>query len=150
MKKQELLTMRQLAHALDACKSTAHTWTGRYTLSKYLTTTIEGKRNVKFKLNNESYKEFMKFLKTTNNKKSEIALRRYWEDKIEQENRIKSVWFTTMAGQCIGIVKTPTNKTYIGVVNGVDEEQDKKLIAQHGTPIDLQMVIKLLEIEGTS
>lgn len=90
MKKEELLTMRQLAQVLDTCKTTAHTWSGRYTLSKYLTTTIEGKRNVKFKLNNESYKEFMKFLKATNNTKSELALRQYWEGPKKPEPFIAS------------------------------------------------------------
>lgn len=148
MKRQELLTIPQLANVLNACKTTVHTWTGRYTLSKYLTTTTAGRRNVQFKLNKESYKEFIKFLKATNNKKSELALRQYWEDREEQENKLKSVWFTPMSGQCIGIVRTPTNKTYIGVGRGEDEEVDKKYIAQYGTPIDLQMVIKLLETEA--
>ncbi len=147
MKRQEVLTIRQLANILDVCNTTAHTWTGRFTLSKYLTTTIEGRRNVKFKLNQESYKEFIKFLKSTGNTRNEIALRKYWESKIEQENRLHSVWFTPITGECIGIVRTPTNKTYIGVGNGKDEEADKKYIAQYGTPIDLKMVIKLLEME---
>lgn len=90
MSKQEMLTIRQLAQALDVCKTTANTWAGRYTLSKYLTTTIAGKRNVRFKLNKESYKELIKFLKDINNTKSEMALRQYWEGPKKHEPFIVS------------------------------------------------------------
>ena len=60
----------------------------------------------------------------------------------------KSYWFSGIYFP-IGIVKTPSGRTYIGTAQGVNEDDDTKFIAQHGVPIDLLQVIKELGIKQT-
>ena len=49
-----------------------------------------------------------------------------------------SRWYTTLRGECIGIVEVTlqdgTKKEYIGIGNGFDLEADERLIVSTGTP----------------
>ena len=53
-----------------------------------------------------------------------------------------SLWFTPMTGGVIGIVKTESGRIYIGLGKGLNEEYDTKFIAQYGSPLHLDSLLK--------
>lgn len=61
-----------------------------------------------------------------------------------------SVWFSTPAGETIGIVMgqdpiTKQKKAYIGVGSGHNEYIDQEVIAEHGAPIHPQTLERLAD-----
>ena len=58
---------------------------------------------------------------------------------------MKSLWFTPMTGGVIGIVKAESGRIYIGLGKGLNEEYDEKFIAQNGSPLHLDSLLKQLK-----
>lgn len=61
---------------------------------------------------------------------------------------INAIWFSALDGKCIGIVYgkdeiTGEEKSYIGIGFGVDEEEDKKYIAENGAKFPIEAAKKL-------
>jgi len=63
-----------------------------------------------------------------------------------------TLWFTTPAGQCIGIVKGigqgGETRYYIGIGTGADEEMDKEYIASRGTPVYPTIIQSFFQLES--
>lgn len=61
------------------------------------------------------------------------------------KRKYNSIWFSTLQGKCIGIVKNlSSGRCYIGVGTGLNEPLDEQFIAEFGTPFDIDKVKKFL------
>ena len=66
---------------------------------------------------------------------------------------IDAVWFTPMGGACIGVVAVETEYDglvfYIGLGAGVNEDNDKRLIAERGARFPWHVSVELFGKELT-
>jgi len=65
---------------------------------------------------------------------------------------IETIWFNSMGFPCVGIVIIENNvgkrKAYLGIGQGHNEEYDKKMIAENGSPVmpeTLESILKKLK-----
>lgn len=59
----------------------------------------------------------------------------------------KAFWFTPLTGGIIGIVQSESGKIYIGTGKGISEEADAQNIAEFGSPLNLESLIKYFKLE---